>query len=65
MNKLSPLHETHQRFLEAAPETFSSKQAKEICLKLGLKERWFDVALRKRTFYELFARPNHGWYRKK
>lgn len=65
MRKLCELSETHQKFLESMPNVFTRKHAAEMCLVLGLKERWFDTSLRKKNFATLFIKQNHGVYRKK
>ena len=50
---------------QALPDTFSRKEAKEVCTRINLPERRFETALRRRDFAGLLTRDAHGTYNKK
>lgn len=49
---------------QGLPETFSAKDAIEVCTRLNLEPRRFEIAIRRKDFKELFKRVAHGVYRK-
>jgi hypothetical protein len=49
---------------QALPETFAKKDAVEVCKRLNLTERKFEVAMRRKDFKQLFNSVEHGIYRK-
>jgi hypothetical protein len=46
------------------PDEFNAKEAAEICHKLGLNNRRFEVSVRKKDFGALFRKMGHGKYQK-
>jgi hypothetical protein len=44
------------------PDEFTRANAAAICVSLGLNERRFDTALRKKDFMDLFKRTGQGRY---
>ena len=46
------------------PDSFTHEQATETCVKLNLKERRFDSAMRRKDFKTLFKKVKQGQYEK-
>jgi len=46
------------------PDTFTTKQAEDVCVKLNLKQRKFHTSLRRKDFSKLFRKIKHGEYQK-
>jgi len=46
------------------PETFVKKDADEVCLRLNLDKRRFEIAMRRKDFKVLFRKIEHGVYQK-
>lgn len=49
---------------QGLPDTFSKKDAIEVCKRLNLPERKFEVSVRRKDFKLLFSKIEHGVYRK-
>ena len=49
------------RFL---PDEFTAKEAAEICIKLGLNQRRFEISIRHKDFGSLFRKMGRGMYHK-
>ena len=49
---------------QTLPEDFTRAEAAAICLRLNLKERRFDVSIRRKDFGKLFTKTGQGQYRK-
>lgn len=47
---------------QALPDTFTRKDAKEVCTRLNMRERKFDDALRRKDFGRLFKNDSRGTY---
>ena len=50
---------------QTLPETFTRKEAAEICTRINLQERRFDVSIRRKDFAPLFQKTGHGQYSKR
>lgn len=50
---------------QALPDQFTSKDAKECCVRINLPERRFEVSIRRKDFSALFNKIEHGKYTKK
>ena len=46
------------------PEKFTADEAKAACIKLNLKDRRFETAIRRKDFSRLFRKVEHGTYQK-
>ena len=46
------------------PDEFTRKEAAEVCIRLGINERRFETAIRKKDFQALFRKSSHGKYTK-
>jgi hypothetical protein len=46
------------------PEKFTAEEAKAACIKLNLKDRRFETAIRRKDFSRLFRKVEHGTYQK-
>lgn len=46
------------------PETFSRKEAKEICINNKLSSQFFEISCRKEVFKKLFQKVDFGRYKK-
>lgn len=49
---------------QTLPDEFTRKDAADTCTRLNLKERRFDIAMRRKDFSALFQKLGHGSYRK-
>lgn len=49
---------------QTLPERFTSAEASDICVRLNLAPRRFEVSVRRQDFKKLFVRVDHGTYRK-
>lgn len=49
---------------QTLPDEFSRKEAAEICTRINLKERRFDISIRRKDFSKLFQKIGQGRYKK-
>lgn len=49
---------------QALPETFETKDAINVCTRLNLDPRKFEISIRRKDFKVLFRRVSHGVYQK-
>lgn len=49
---------------QTLPEEFTRQEAAEICTRINLKERRFDISIRRKDFSPLFRKIGHGKYQK-
>ena len=49
---------------QALPETFAKKDAAEVCTRININPRRFEVAMRRNDFKVLFRKIEHGIYQK-
>lgn len=49
---------------QTLPEKFTAKEAKEVCVRLGYKERKFEMLIKRKDFKTLFRKCEHGIYTK-
>lgn len=49
---------------QSLPEVFKNADAKEVCKRINLPERKFEVSIRRKDFKALFHKVEHGTYRK-
>lgn len=49
---------------QGLPDTFSRKEAVEVCVRLNLEPRRFDISIRRKDFKALFRKIEHGIYQK-
>lgn len=49
---------------QTLPEEFTSEEAMAICKRLNLKERRFQISIRRKDFAPLFRKIGHGKYQK-
>ncbi len=54
-----------ERLYQALPESFTRKEAVEICKRNNINERRFDVSMRRKDFAGLFLKLEHGSYKKR
>lgn len=50
---------------QSLPSEFTRKEAVEVCTRINLNERRFDVSMRRKDFKELFIKSSTGKYTKK
>jgi hypothetical protein len=53
-----------QNLYDLLPEHFTSMEAKDICTRLGLNPRRFEVSIRNKDFERLFKKTGRGTYAK-
>lgn len=49
---------------QTLPDEFTRKEAADTCIKVNLKERRFDISIRRKDFGKLFQKTGQGKYRK-
>ena len=50
---------------QGLPDQFTRKEAVEVCTRLNIKERRFDISMRRKDFSALFVKVEQGKYKKK
>lgn len=50
---------------QALPDQFTRKEAVEVCQRVNIKDRRFDISMRRKDFSSLFIKVEQGKYKKK